>query len=903
MEERIRRLVLIAALGVASSPCLGQTLTGSISGTVRDEQGAAMPAAVLTLAGRTGQARTVADAQGRYRFPAVDSGTYSLLAEMPRFRGQRRDGLVILIGRELTVDFTLKLASVAEAIEVVPESPLVDVSSSATRTGLSQAALFNLPLPREAPADLMNFVPGINDTVAFGGAVNGNGLYVDGVSTRGVNAGAPFNFLVDYNAIEDVQVQGLGAPAEYGAYRGAVVNYVMRSGGNRYEGLIDAQYTSQHLASENLTPEIRQQNPTLDNSVKRDRLLDLTAQLGGPIVKDKLFFFASARREDIEDEALGPVQTAANLTPFLFGKLTWQPGTRDTLVALYQWRKTTRTGLSYYTPEAVTTDELSVDQHAREQLFSLQWRRILGTGTLVEAKLHGHVFFTEYVPRSPASFRYDIATGEYTGGAGATWQNRRTRQTLQAALSHYAEAFGRHDLKFGLEIDRARFHTVFAYSNGLLYYDYAGAPYLAYSYSYDVVGDTRRDSFYAQDSWKIHSRLTINAGVRLDLMRGGEQGLSTVDYRTNPVSPRLGVAFDLTGDHRTVVKGSYAQYYEEVLGAYFDDVLPGRSDFVTYDVTGGAPVEIARLPGSSAVSMDPGLRAPKVEEWTVGFERALGGDLRVSATGVARSDKNFITTVVPSAQWTLTPLPNTLTGGTLNGYVWANPSQTLEILKTNPDGFVYRDSEGQPLGTARARARYLGLIFSVEKRMRDQGLARLSYVLSRNAGTIDPVSGINAGFRTTYFETPTWALVNFDGELAPSRRHELKALGTYQVPKVGVALNAYYRLLSGTTYAYTQRYDRLLNYPLGKEAFVEPRGSRRNDMISLLDLRIEKTLRLKSGRLGLYADVTNVFNSSTVTGVQTRVPAVNVEGMLVPYGAPVNLVAPRQATLGARYAF
>jgi hypothetical protein len=288
------------------------------------------------------------------------------------------------------------------------------------------------------------------------------------------------------------------------------------------------------------------------------------------------------------------------------------------------------------------------------------------------------------------------------------------------------------------------------------------------------------------------------------------------------------------------------------------------------------------------------------------MDRALTGDLRFSASAVLRTDKNFISTLYPSARWTPTSVPNGLTGGPLTVYNWANRAASQDDhLITNPDGYVYLDVEGGPLGGACACARYRALLLSLDRRLKERWQARVSYVLAKNEGTVDPTSEETIGAPGSLFETPTLALVNSNGEFVPSRRHELKLFAGYQVPRVEVNLSAYYRLISGETFTYSQLYKDEINFPgfLGQEPLLEQRGHNRFVAENLLDLRIEKVFRLHLGQIGLYADITNLFNAAQVKGVQTRVPSRTVDGVELPYGTPTSLVAPRQVTLAARWRF
>ncbi len=144
------------------------------------------------------------------------------------------------------------------------ESPLVDVTSSATDNSLSQDILFNFPIRYGNVATaLLNSLPGINAQSAYGGdASSGNALLIDGVDTRDPSGGTAWTFY-NFNIVEEVQAVGIGAPAEFGAFSGAVINTVTKSGGNRYSGLFDVTYTNDSLAGDNISDAVKRQNATL----------------------------------------------------------------------------------------------------------------------------------------------------------------------------------------------------------------------------------------------------------------------------------------------------------------------------------------------------------------------------------------------------------------------------------------------------------------------------------------------------------------------------------------------------------------------------------------------------------------------------------------------------------------
>jgi hypothetical protein len=306
-----------------------------------------------------------------------------------------------------------------------------------------------------------------------------------------------------------------------------------------------------------------------------------------------------------------------------------------------------------------------------------------------------------------------------------------------------------------------------------------------------------------------------------------------------------------------------------------------------------------------------------VDEFTVGLERALTRDVRLSVTGIWREDKNLQGSVLPSARWEAQTIDNELTGQPMSVYTWLNPDESEgDLLLTNPDGFQFLGANGEVLGAARAFRKYRGLMVVMDKRLNNRWLGRVSYVLSKAEGTVDN-DGFDSYGVSTVYESASRALVNNEGLLPNDRRHEVKVMLGVQVPVVEVAVNAYFRGISGDRYTPFQQFGlSAVNFPLstGRRVRLEPRGSRSVDPEKLLDLRLEKIFKIagRKDRIALYADIANVTNSSRVRQVITRFPDQAIAGVdfdgdgafdPVPFGAPSGLIAPRQIQLGARWSF
>jgi hypothetical protein len=921
-------LILSLLLLVAALPAAAQSLVGTVEGVVKDEQGGVLPGVTVTLIGKTGNRTAVTNAEGAYRFAAVSPGTYSVSAELSGFRPRRQDNVDVRIGGVSQIPLTLGVGGVTETVDVVGESPMVDVTSSSVDNTLSQDMLFNMPIrPDNAAADLLNYLPGVNSGSAFGGNEDyGNALLVDGVDTRDPEAGSAWTFF-SFNIIEEVQVGGLGANAEYGSFTGAIVNTLTKSGGNRFAGLFDAYWTKGSFSSDNVSDEVKLANPSLTDPAVLNKRLDLNAQLSGPIVKDKLFFFVNAQRFEIDEDPSGPRTVRTEISPRFNAKLTWQPGPNDNLSANFQWDYYNVTGRTAW-PAALSTDELTQQQDSPEAIWGVQWRHLFGTRTFTEVKYTGWWGYFYLDPIDPTPVSFDGSTGQYSGGAGWLGYYDRKRHQLNASISHYAEAFGKHDLKFGVEIERSTVRNRLSYNGDIYYYDYTAyypkGEYYAFSYAYDLDQKSDRESVFLQDSWKPTERLTINAGVRVDFMRGRSVVLDKKVYSTTNWAPRIGFAFDITGDGKTALRGFYGRYYEGVYADQYYSAVPGVQDFVTYfsdpagekcGPAGKCFTEVDRAP-SPLTRIDPDIKHPRVDEWTASIERELARDVRLSVTGIWREDKNVQASVYPDARWTPTTVTTStagndpaLQGKPITVYNWANRSASENnILITNIDGFRYLDPNGNLLGVASGERSYKAAMFVLDKRFSNRWQGRVSYVYSKAEGILNNTGPTTYG-KSSFYETPTNALVNTFGPLTNDRPHELKVFAGWQIPKVEVAVNGYYRYLSGRTYTAFQRFgSSAINYPTsaGRQPFLEPRGGRRLEAESYLDLRLEKVFDIgQSGRIAVYGDIQNIFNEGTVLANNTRWPNVAIAGYDDPieFEAPTALINPRRFILGARWSF
>lgn len=907
MQKVFRTAAALLLAAVIATPALAQSLTGSITGVVKDEQGAVLPGVTITLVGRQGTKTEVTDAQGVYRFPALEVGTYVVNAELAGFAKAQSAEIAISPGRELSADLMMKVGTFTDVVTVTGESPMVDVKSSATQTTISQSLLFSAPITRTA-INVINYAPGVNSSSAYGGgAGSGNALLIDGVDTRDPSGGTAWTFY-NYNVVEEYQFQGLGAPAEYGGFTGAVVNTITKSGGNRFTGLFDFFGTNKSLGFNNVPKDVAAKNPTLADPAKTTKYADFTTQLGGPLKQNKLFFFGSAQRFLLETDPTGGVTRRHEVSPRLNLKLTWQPNASNNFTGHIQYDAYNiigRAGVS----ALIANDDLTNQEDAPEYVWMNQFRHIFNSNTFAEVKYTGWWGFFDLNPKHTVSAHYD-ETGLVHGSQGWFYYADRTRNQVNSAITHYADKFGRHELKFGAEFERSTTRDRYGYNNGFTFYDYGGVPYYAYSYGYDLKGTNVRQSVFAQDAWHATNRLTLNLGVRGDMYQGKHDEVGKV-YSSNNWAPRLGFAFDVSGDNRTVLKGSYGLYYEGSQTQLFTRAVPGVEDFVVYDVIDGNVnnlVESSRTP-AVRYKMDKNIKHPRVDEATVGFERALMGDMRLSLTGIWRDNENFVNSVAPDARWT--PVTTTDdTGKSITLYRWTNRSSSNQnYVIRNVDGFQYLAPDGSVIGTAAPFRRYRAFMAVLNKRYTNRWQAQVSYVRAKATGNVDNSS--TAQVATRQFETPNLALVNAEGEASFTPRHEFKLLGSYQVPVIEASLNAYLVANSGLPYNRIQQFPTSVVGAGSPATYrripITPRGAFHLPKRTQLDLRIEKNFNFTgNNRIGVYMDIENVTNRGGIISKVTRSTSVTLADgstFSLPFDTPAGIQAPRQVRIGGRWSF
>ncbi len=937
---KTKSFIALAALLVVLAPALFSQSreTGAIIGKVADEEANPLPGVTLTLtSAKLMGARTgISDGLGVFRFQALPPGVYALKAELQGFGTVVHENIRLTTTATLSVDVALRPATVQEQVTVIAKNPTVDVKSTETASvTLGNDILRNIPNSQIA-RNLVDLAPGVNNQVAYGaGSGRGVSWQMDGVGVGDPAGGTAWVFL-DYNIIEEAKVMGVGLPAEYGNFTGVIFNTVTKSGGNEFSGHFEVDYQG-HPARD--TAGLKGVFPggsfwgTENNSSYAEdwpgitsplyAMVDASAHLGGPLIKDKLWFYAGAQWFNDKNWVTGFPYAQDYKQPRFFLKLSSQLTAKTNGSAFFEYDNYNGT---YRGASATVMPDATRDQIDPNIVLNLSLTHILNPKTFFDFKA---AYFNGYYNLEPRTGR-DVymhyflddnpnIPGDQTGWKYYNWggwaEHPRLRFQVNASLTHYVENFikGSHDFKFGVEFERSRVRDTFSYTgaNHMRYYDswyygYSGN-YSAYQYEgYNIKATMTRLEGFAQDSWQVSKRLTVSLGVRASQMWGAVDGKSGTPYKTSRVAPRLGFTFDLLGDRSTVLKAHYGEFTDGIYSYNFDRLSPNFNDWILlyWDQEGQYWYEDSRIrTGNYAV--DPGIKQPFMRQYTVGIEREMFKDASFSVTYINRSYHNFIAAY--NALATYEPVE----------YYASYIDKTFTLYNlTSGDAADWRLTNLEKIKDLYANAgltmnpyrKYWGLEFLFNKRFSNKWQLMASYVYSQCKGTVNNSSSEDIGYGRGMTDPNNW--VNNDGHVVNDPTHMIKIQGTYILPW-DISFNVYWRGITGD--AWQQRYRSASKaFDQGRVTFnTEAAGSRHYPMAKSLDVRLEKIFTLASKyRLGLIFDVFNVFNDDTIDDWGTRIGYDWLTGPNDPGYSPstqghdlLGLVLPRRARVGIRLIF
>jgi hypothetical protein len=657
----LRFLVSVfVGLVLSSSPAFAQLAQGELRGTVVDESGAVMPGVSLTATHvETGTFRTATTAaNGGYLMSAMPLGTYKLTAELSGFGTVVRQGFRLGVGESVTVNFTMKVAAIQESVTVSGASPLVDTKKSELTGHVDPEQVQQLPLNGRNWLDLVSIVPGargnLGDIRAGASGSDAARYQMDGLSVTGQGTGGETQSY-SQEVVGEVQVLTNRYDAEYGRVTGAVVNAVTKSGSNTYHGsdyyyLRDDKMNATNWLTGTVTP-LHQAQPGLT--------------LGGPIVRDKAFFFVGYeyQKADITNR---PTTGVAQLDINVDAPQTRHLGNArldDQINNRHRLFFRTNPFKEYRVAEGVggrNAANAGDNYHAYNEdgLIGETW--VVSDHLVNEVRAGMFYFFKglqELTPITRLSFPSAIFG---PASNNPQWWKERIFQANES-ISYFLPAWhGEHRMKAGFQYQRSYYqgelpshsYGQFNFSKDPSNFNDPSTYSAPTSYSVSL-GDFHYNYLnpvygaYFQDDWTAAPRVTLNVGIRYDVepsvtnpgleVPAVEPGTRAVQYAN--FGPRLGFTYDARGDGRSIIRGGAGRYYGNILLNIPMNEARNRNQQVQITVLNpsftnplqGLSFDQLLARPRNLVLMANDYQAPRQDQFSIGFAQEIAGRLAVQA--------------------------------------------------------------------------------------------------------------------------------------------------------------------------------------------------------------------------------------------------------------------------------
>ncbi|MEP6992927.1 MAG: TonB-dependent receptor [Acidobacteriota bacterium] len=952
--------VALAGLGLYAA---AQTNTGNVYGTVTDEQGSAIPGGSATLTGSLAPRTTSVDEAGHFRFLKVSPAKYSVVVTMPGFTTVTREDVIVVLGKDINVDIQLRISNVQEKVVVSGATPLIDTRKVSTGATFSRDELTDIPTSRDIYS-LIQQVPGVQlDSVNVAGnasAVAGGPDFVNkgsnnvtylidgstvtdntyGNPDRGQNGGT--NTFFDYDTFQNVEVTTGGSLLDL-QNPGVQINVVTKRGTNELKGSARFLYASANWQSKNTPQE------AVDLGLQTDStrfIREYGAEFGGPLIKDKVWLWASGSRQDIslnlagdEASAAGFVQTV-KLSPWS-AKLNWQIS-QPNAINLYFNRSNRfedgRGAGADRAPETLLT--LSIPTN----FYKIEDNHVFSSSLFASIFLNYQKPVYTDIPRGGLDVQEDYFDFQYHGSYNYYFAKDPQRQANAQVSKFFNTGKLSHELKVTFNYRQQIADSATGFPGDQIY----GLMY-SYSSAYAAVTGGVRTT-YRTEYWTgtigdtvTVGNFTLNAGLRYDYQRGKNlpgyrlandafpdiipfahfKGNKGWPYSYNNLQPRASVSYALGEKKNTLLRASYAKYADQLgftvynlsgvpitggIYYYWTDangdhvVQPSEIDLDSFAGFYNVDPTVAPNPPNA---LQPDFKTPTTDEVTFGIDQQLSQDFAVSATYTYRNLKHIQYRVpigTTADTWAL--------AGVAEGTAVAENGFTLPFsepyygitLEDPPPGDLFLNRPG-------ATQTFHGVEFSAIKRLSHNWMLRGSFGWQSNKNHVQPESILDPN--------NLWNLggQNDDGGLATGysskafvqigANWQYSITGMYQMPW-GINVSANFLGRQGYPNPY---YVRASTFDAGAyrpRILIDQVDSFRYDNVYQLDLRLEKGFKIGPVVFTPTAEVFNLTNNNTVLQRFERAGTFNVDDGFTQdpkFNRIEQIQSPRILRLGARIAF
>jgi Carboxypeptidase regulatory-like domain len=915
---------MLLAVVLAAAPAFAQgggaSSTGTIQGRVTDAQGAVLPGATVTATSPSalGAQTAVTTETGNYRFPALPPGTYTVTYELAGFNTVKREGIQLSLGFTANVNIELALATLQETVTVTGASPVIDTSATRIQQNFKVEQLQSIPNGRDMWS-LLAVTPAVQMTrIDVGGnragTQTGYSAYgmtgqvrvlIEGINTTEGTGGAGFYF--DYSSLEEVFLGTTGQTAEMPS-PGVQSQFIAKSGGNTFSGEYYLDWYNNSIQGSNLpdnytAPLASGGFAFRPGSNEIDHYYDTAINLGGPIKKDKIWWFGTYRTQ--KNAVAQPLfQFDKTFDTKLWNpvvKGTYQINQNNKIIGYYQWGQKLQPNRLTNAGYTFATEGSTNKQDSGSWVYKAEWNGTVSDKLYIEARFGDFGYYFPLLTNGTDNF-WQRDTGALTvAGSQQRWQLDRDRKQYTAASTYFVDTagMGTHTFKGGVEILREKswegYEQVWGGNREHLF-----ANGVASSVSFGLPSATgavgsldAHDSLTAQsalnvfgafinDTWNW-GKFTMNLGVRFDNYKGWLPEQSQLAGTNGPVSlpaqtfaetdmftwqsfaPRVGLIYDFSGEGRSVLKANYGLFWHNPGAGLAGDANPNIAQkFVTFNWTdtngdrlwqpGEQGAETARQI-SGAISLNPEITQPFTHEAGLFFEQQITDTLGARVGYVYKTEDDLTGTTYPGRPVTAYSVPFNFVDVGPDNIRGNGDDQNITLfgIPTTPD-LSTRFPVNQVVDNVPGRkARYSTFEASVTKRFSNRWSAQIG-------GGYTLQSDFPATVANSYPRNP-----NLPG-LEDRTFWNLKATASYDGPW-GIRISPVLRHQSGTNYARTISVPGSAGNAFGltfpaSTIYAEPADSRREPNIWVFDTRLERTFSLTSRiRFRGFVDFFNMTNS------------------------------------------